>query len=98
MIVICTNFVQKYGQVTSGPIFIYWTIATVSMIPTFASIIIGYQSHYNNYPTPFFTLTLQLPIIVALFFLNFFSDAKPKYIDLEGKTDKEKSFMILLSS
>ena len=84
MTYISPNFVQKYGQVTSGPIFIYWTIATVCMIPTFTSVIVGYQAHYNNYPTPFLTLTLQLPIVVALLFLNFFSDAKPKYIDLEG--------------
>ena len=29
-------------------------------------------------------LTLQFPILVAIFFLSFFADAKPKYTDLEG--------------
>ena len=76
---------QKYGQVTSGPIFIYWMTATLCMIPTFWSVVAGNQLLYNSRPVPFLTLTMQFPVIVAIFFLNFFSDAKPKYIELEGK-------------
>ena len=50
-------------------------------------MISGSHDLYNNFPIPFITFTLQLPIVVALFFLNFFSDAKPKYIDLEEQVE-----------
>ena len=43
--------------------------------------------HYNTYEIPFVTLTLQLPIVGAILFLNCFSDAKPKYIDLEEQVE-----------
>jgi len=50
-------------------------------------VIGGFQLHYNNYPIPFLMLTLQFPILVAIFFLSFFADAKPKYTDLEEQVD-----------
>ena len=51
------------------------------------SVIGGNLIHYNTYEVPFITLTLQLPIVAAILFLNCFSDAKPKYIDLEEQVD-----------
>ena len=52
------------------------------------SVIGGNLIHYNTYEIPFVTLTLQLPIVGAILFLNCFSDAKPKYIDLEEQVEK----------
>ena len=51
------------------------------------SVIGGNLIHYNTYEIPFVTLTLQLPIVGAILFLNCFSDAKPKYIDLEEQVE-----------
>lgn len=70
--------------------------ATMCMIPTFWSVVAGNQLLYNTLPVPFLTLTMQFPIIVAIFFLNFFSDAKPKYIELEGKKLYFNTFVFLM--
>lgn len=50
-------------------------------------MIAGNLVHYNTYHVPFITLILQFPVVVAVLFLNLFSDAKPKYIDLEEQDE-----------
>ena len=50
-------------------------------------MIAGNLVHYNTYHVPFITLILQFPVVVAVLFLNLFSDAKPKYIDLEEQVE-----------
>ena len=52
---------------------------------------------------PFLTFTIQYPLVVAMLFLNFFADAKPKYVELEGEilrtiTNQNHMYQIFRSS
>ena len=47
-------------------------LSLFSILSLLRSVISGSHDLYNSFPIPFITFTLQLPIVIAVFFLNFF--------------------------
>lgn len=79
---------MKKGLVTSGVLFYYWTLMLLAGVMTFKSVI---ESGYGigvDQILPFTTATIWYPLIVGMFFLNCWADAKPRLINLDGKASK----------
>eukprot|EP00095_Tigriopus_kingsejongensis_P007287 maker-scaffold313_size211302-snap-gene-0.9 protein:Tk07287 transcript:maker-scaffold313_size211302-snap-gene-0.9-mRNA-1 annotation:"multidrug resistance-associated protein 1 isoform x4" len=75
----------RRGLVTSGVLFYFWTLLVIADGLTFRSAIMsGYAKGPDSMP-PFVTALIQYPIVVAMFFLNCWADARPKHINLDGK-------------
>ena len=66
-------------------IFLFQLRLKLSVLSLFRSVIMTPYVLGDQMLLPFLTYTIQYPIVVALLFLNFFADAKPKYVDLNGK-------------
>eukprot|EP00095_Tigriopus_kingsejongensis_P010546 maker-scaffold349_size200065-snap-gene-1.33 protein:Tk10546 transcript:maker-scaffold349_size200065-snap-gene-1.33-mRNA-1 annotation:"multidrug resistance-associated protein 1 isoform x1" len=70
---------KKRGLVTSGALFVYWLLAVVCGAITFASVLSTPYLKGDTLILPFLTYAIQYPLVVVLFFLNFWADAPTKY-------------------
>ena len=75
----------RQGVVTSGVLFFFWFLQALCGAFTFRSVLSTNYVVGEDRILPFTTYVIQYPIIVAMFFMNCFADAKPKAINLEGK-------------
>ena len=89
---------QRRGEVTSGVLFLFWLAASLCGAFTFRSILVqpGFFVDLDHFPHLILLIqvwwyfsrntktVLQYPLVITMLFLNFFADAQPKYIDLEG--------------
>ena len=88
------NFYQlRQGVVTSGVLFFFWFLQALCGAFTFRSVLSTDYVVGDDRILPFTTYVIQYPIIVAMFFMNCFADAKPKAINLEG-TFRWSTFLI----
>lgn len=81
------------GLVTSGVLFYLWTSLLVADGLTFRSVIMSGLAKGPNAMSPFITALIQYPIIVAMFFLNCWADARPKQINFDGKSSVQIAFL-----
>jgi hypothetical protein len=75
----------KKGSVTSGLLFTFWFLEAILGVITFRSVLSTPYVTGEEKITPFTNYVVQYPLILASFFLSFWADPKPKYIDLDGK-------------
>merc|ERR1712008_16305 len=73
----------RQGVVTSGVLFFFWFLQALCGAFTFRSVLSTNYVVGEDRILPFTTYVIQYPIIVAMFFMNCFADAKPKAINLE---------------
>ena len=81
----------RQGVVTSGVLFFFWFLQALCGAFTFRSVLSTNYVVGEDRILPFTTYVIQYPIIVAMFFMNCFADAKPKAINLEGKFIPERA-------
>ena len=72
----------RNGLVTSGLIFYDWTLLLFAGGITFKSAI---KSSYGGIIHVTISAIWWYPLVVAMFFLNCWADAKPRIINLDGK-------------
>ena len=80
---------KKRGQISSGPLFIFWLLEAVCGAITFRSVVRSESiANISSAPLPLVTYSIQYPLIVALFFLNFWADQPHQYKVLEEENGK----------
>ena len=80
---------KKRGQISSGPLFIFWFLEAVCGAITFRSVVRSESiANISSAPLPLVTYSIQYPLIVALFFLNFWADRPHQYKVLEEENGK----------
>ena len=80
---------KKRGQISSGPLFIFWLLEAVCGAITFRSVVRSESiANISSAPLPLVTYSIQYPLIVALFFLNFWADRPHQYKVLEEENGK----------
>ena len=76
---------KRRGLVTSSALFYFWTVALLFGGVTFRSVILSQQVFGPVWP--FSTYLIQYPLVVVMFFLNCFADARPLKVDIDGETN-----------
>ena len=80
---------KKRGQISSGPLFIFWLLEAVCGAITFRSVVRSESiANLSSAPLPLVTYSIQYPLVVALFFLNFWADQPHQYKVLEEENGK----------
>ncbi len=74
----------RKGVVTSGLLFFFWFLSAIFGALTFRSALSTPYVIGDQRMTPFANYAVQYPLVVALFFLCCWADAKPKYINVDG--------------
>ena len=75
---------KSRGRVTSGLLFIFWTVSAVFGAATFRSVLMKEEDVFEA-PPPLASYLVQYPLVVGLFFLSTWAEPKPRYIDLDGE-------------
>jgi len=75
---------------SAGILLLYWALSVVTTGVTFRSVLRSglLRPAQNNQEVvlPLITATVQFPLVLAAFFLSCWSDPKPQYIDIDGKS------------
>jgi len=79
---------RKRGIQSSGALFVFWFLLTVAGIVTYRTRITSIIDGMSEEETfPFVWDMIYFPLVVAMLFLNFFSDKEPQYVEGEVKCD-----------
>lgn len=71
---------KKQGEVSSGFLLVGWVVIAALYTVNFRTVV-----RSPDPAQPFSTLVIEYPLVLAMFFVSFFADAKPKYIDMDGE-------------
>ena len=75
----------RQGVVTSGVLFVFWFFEAIFGAVTFRTLLMTDLVTGPNRILPLTNYVIQYPIVASMFFLNFFADPKPKFVNLDGK-------------
>lgn len=78
-----TLTVKRFGLTSSGILFLFWTLLTLTSTLTFASVIVYIDVKWREDQLVF--QCFYFPIVILVWFLHFWADPKPKYQDISGK-------------
>lgn len=85
----------RYGLVSSAALSVFWLVAAVCGGVTFRSVLMSPLFVIAEDATPvlpFLTYTIQYPLVFAIFFLTFFADPHPRFVNIDGKDSGNKVY------